>query len=254
MNVVLIGSGNVAWNLGRLLKKAKHEVLQVISTNGATATELAYVLDTESTTYWSILNSDADIYLVAVNDNALPDVASRLRLKKGLVLHTSGTVPVSVFSASSPKYGVLYPLQSLLAGAKEVPEIPFLVEGNNEAVTAEIVQFARTLSQDVKTAGTEQRQKMHVAAVLVNNFTNYLLIEAENWCVKNQLDFKQLLPLLRETASRVRGNDTASLQTGPAVRNDTATIELHRKLLNGEPELLELYNYITNRIIDLKLK
>jgi predicted short-subunit dehydrogenase-like oxidoreductase (DUF2520 family) len=253
MNVVLIGSGNVAWNLGRLIKKARHEVLQVVSTNSTTATELAYVLDTESTTYWSILNPDADIYLVAVNDNALPDVAAQLRLKKGLVLHTSGTAPISVFSASSSKYGVLYPLQSLLAGSKEVPIIPFLAEGNNEAVTAEIVQFAHTLAHDVKIAATEQRQKMHLAAVLVNNFTNYLLVEAENWCVKNGLDFKQLLPLLKETATRVKGNDTASLQTGPAVRNDTVTIELHRQLLTGEPKLLDLYNYITGRILDKKL-
>lgn len=248
MNVVIIGSGNVAWNLGQLVKRSGHQIMQVMARNSTTGSELAYLLDTESSTYWSVVKTDADIYLVTVNDDSLSEVAGKLKLTKGLVLHTSGTAPLSVLNQMAPKYGVLYPLQSLRTGAKEVPEIPFLVEGNNEQTTAEILAFAHTLSPSTKPVTTEQRQKMHVAAVFANNFTNYLFIQAEQWCVKNGLDFKQLLPLVRETALRLSGDSAANLQTGPAIRNDATTMELHRGLLAGEPELLELYNYFTKAI------
>lgn len=257
MNVVLIGSGNVAWNLGRLVKQPGHDIVQIMARNGKTGTELAYELDTESASYWSILKRDADIYIICVNDDALPEVArelGELKLKKGLVLHTSGTVPVDVLRGSSSKYGVLYPLQSLRYGAKDLPEIPFLVEGKDEDTTVAIKSFAHTLTANIKAVSTEQRQKMHLAAVLVNNFANFLFIQAEEWCIKNNLDFRQLIPLIRETGLRMDAGNPKGLQTGPAIRNDVTTIDLHRKLLADDPELLGLYDRFTKGIMMMREK
>lgn len=257
MNVALIGSGNVAWNIGRLVKASGHAVVQVMARNARTGTELAYELDTESANYWSILKRDADIYIICVSDGALPEVArelAELKLKKGLVLHTSGTVPMELLRSASAKYGVLYPLQSLRFGAKNLPEIPFLVEGNNGENTAAIKAFAHTLTENIQAVSTEQRQKMHIAAVLVNNFANYLFIQAEEWCIKNNLEFKQLIPLIRETGLRMEAGNPKALQTGPAIRNDTTTIDLHRKLLADDPELLGLYDRFTKGIMMMREK
>lgn len=257
MNVVLIGSGNVAWNLGRLIKQCGHEILQVMTRNGKSGTELAYELDTESSMYWSVLKRDADVYIICVDDDSLPDVVTELtelKLKKGLFLHTSGTVPVDALKGTSSKYGVLYPLQSLRFGAKDLPEIPFLVEGGDDHTTAAVKSFAYTLTNNIQAVTTEQRQKMHIAAVLVNNFTNYLFIQAEEWCIKNNLEFKQLIPLIRETGLRMDAGNPKGLQTGPAIRNDVTTIDLHRKLLADDPELLGMYDRFTKGILMMREK
>lgn len=257
MNVVLIGSGNVAWNIGRLVKLSGHDVVQVIARNAKTGTELAYALDTESANYWSILKKDADVYIICVNDDALPEAVMELtemKVKKGLVLHTSGTVPVEALRGTSSKYGVLYPLQSLRYGAKDLPEIPFLVEGKDEATAAIVKSFAYTLTDNIQAVTTEQRQKMHIAAVLVNNFANYLFIQAEEWCIKNKLEFKQLIPLIRETGLRMDAGNPKGLQTGPAIRNDVTTIDLHRKLLADDPELLGMYDRFTKGIMMMREK
>ena len=247
--VVLLGSGNVAWNLGILVKRAGHEVLQVYSRNAATATELAYELDTESTNYLTVLKKDADIYIIAVNDDALPQLAEELRVNRGVVVHTSGAVPLSVIAPCAAKTGVMYPLQSLRYGVKEIPGISFLVEGNTETVTREIQAFTESLSPQVRHNTAEQRLQMHLAAVLVNNFPNYLYILAERWCKQNGLDFQQLLPLIKETAQRLETGSPNNFQTGPAARKDRSTIAQHRKMLENDAQLLGFYNYFTEEIL-----
>lgn len=251
--VVLIGSGNVAWNLGKLVKQCGYEVIQVYSRNAATATELAYELDTESTNYLSIMKKDADIYIIAVNDDALPELAEELRVNKGLVVHTSGAAPVQVIEQCAAKTGVLYPLQSLRYGVKEVPAISFMVEGCNDAVSAEIQSFAETLSPRVQQNGGEQRLQMHVAAVFVNNFPNYLYTLTENWCKTNGLSFQQLVPLIKETANRLETGSPKDLQTGPAARKDHTTIAQHRKLLEGDARMMGFYNYFTEAMLNGKV-
>jgi predicted short-subunit dehydrogenase-like oxidoreductase (DUF2520 family) len=249
MNIVLIGSGNVAWNLGKLLKQKGHNFAQVLSTNATTASELAYELDTESSNYWTMLNRLADLYIVAVPDNALPEVCGRLRLGSRLVVHTSGAVPMHILKECSENYGLLYPLQSLKRGVATLPEIPLLVDGSSETVKVTLQQLAQQLSPRVALTTDEQRLKMHVAAVLVNNFTNHLYVLAQQWCQKNGLDFTQLHPLITETAQKLTGANAAALQTGPAVRNDTDTIARHKALLKDEPQLLKVYEVMTESIM-----
>jgi predicted short-subunit dehydrogenase-like oxidoreductase (DUF2520 family) len=248
MNIVIIGSGNVAWNLGKLLKQRGHTIAQVLSTNAATASQLAYELDTESTNYWTMLRPGADLYLIAVKDDALPDVCGRLRAGKALVVHTSGAVPMSVLQPCSENYGLLYPLQSLKHGVSTLPEIPFMVDGCNPAVRNTLFNLAQTLGPQVTLASDAQRIEMHIAAVFVNNFTNHLYTLAEGWCRQNGLDFKQLYPLILETAQRIKDTSPAQLQTGPAARNDKETIASHVALLKAHPQLLAVYEVMTESI------
>ena len=129
-----------------------------------------------------------------------------------------------------------------------MPEIPFLVDANTADNITLLKDFAETLSSKVQVASDGQRKKIHLAAVLVNNFNNHLYALAEKFCADEKADFKLLYPLIRETVERMENFSPADLQTGPAVRGDEETIEMHLQLLKGYPQLMKLYEILTNSI------
>jgi len=212
------------------------------------AEELADLLQATATTDLTQPDATADLYVIAVSDAAIASVASNLQLDKKLVVHTAGSVSKDVLSVCSKNYGVLYPLQSLRSELNELPEIPFLVDGNTGDDLALITEFAGTISSQVQQAGDEQRLKLHVAAVIVSNFTNHLYALAKAYCLHEQLDFTLLLPLITAVADRLHDHEPATVQTGPAVRNDEATIQKHLELLQQHPALKALYASFTESI------
>ncbi len=254
MKIVLIGSGNVAWNIGKLCVQHNHEVVQIISRNASTASALAYELNTESSNYFSVINKEADIYIICVNDDAIPSIALELNGINKLVVHTSGALSADVLQACSSIYGVLYPLQSLVSNATKVPTIPFLVQGNNRTTTTLIETFALSLSNKVQVVTNEEKVNFHLSAVLVNNFTNHLYTLANNWCLKNKIDFSMLLPIIEQTATRIKTQTPQALQTGPAIRGDKQTIAKHIELLQNEAYLTELYALLTKGIESINKK
>lgn len=248
MRTVIIGSGNVATVLGKKFIQSGHEVVEVCGRNHAAVQELAGKLNVPYTTDFSCINLSADLFVVAIADDAIPQVVSFLPLDKKLVVHTAGSVSMEVLKNCSRNYGILYPLQSLRKEIEEIPAIPFLVDGNTPDDLAVISEFAATLSPMVQQAGDEQRLKIHLAAVMVSNFTNHLYTLAEKYCKQEKMDFKLLLPLISAIAERVRHFEPASVQTGPALRHDEKTIHKHLELLKDHPQLKEFYALFTSSI------
>ena len=249
MRIVIIGSGNVASVLGRLFIKNNHEVVQVVSRNKVHAKILADELKCPFTDNTGIIDTSAALYLVAVSDGALFDLNNNIHLGKSLILHTAGSVTKDVLKNISVNYGVLYPLQSLRKEKEYDGEIPFLVDGNTEETKTLIEDFAKTLSANVTKATDDERLKLHVAAVVVSNFTNHLYALAEDFCNKENIDFKLLAPLIKETAERVQTISPATAQTGPAARNDIFTLDKHLQLLSKHPRLKYIYLKLTDSIM-----
>ena len=249
MRVVIIGSGNVATVLGRLLKRKGHEIVQVISRNGDHAKILADELQCPFSDNNNAVDMDAGVYLVAVNDGALYELNNSFHLGRKLIVHTAGSVPKDILQNISLNYGVLYPLQSLRKEMDYPADIPFLIDGNTEETMTLIGDFAQTISGTVAKAGDEERLKLHVAAVVVSNFTNHLYALAEDFCTKENIDFKLLAPLIKETAQRVETHAPASVQTGPALRNDVFTLDKHLRLLSNHPRLKYIYLKLTDSIM-----
>jgi predicted short-subunit dehydrogenase-like oxidoreductase (DUF2520 family) len=253
MNIVIIGSGNVAAVLGRRFRAAGHPILQVISRNAAAASALAYEWDTESANYMSLLNKNADVYIIAVPDHAVAEVARGLKLPGKVVAHTAGSVDKEALKDVTEHYGVFYPLQSLRKETGRLPDIPVFFEGSDEKAGKLLESLAHSISfEQVTPAGSMDRLKLHVAAVVVSNFTNHLYMLAEAYCKKEGLDFSQLLPLIRETASRIQDISPQQAQTGPAVRHDQETIQKHIGLLKDHPQLKNIYLLMTESIQQFK--
>jgi len=249
MKVVIIGSGNVASVLGRLCKQRGHEVVQVVSRHAAHAKLLADELGCSYADYNEKLNDSAGLYILTVADTALQELNRNISLGSKLILHTAGSVTKDVLKDISLNYGVLYPLQSLRKEMEYQTDIPFLIDGNSAETLTLVEDFARTLSPNVTKTTDEERLKLHVAAVVVSNFTNHLYAIAEDFCKKENIDFALLAPLIKETAERVVRFSPAAVQTGPAVRNDIITIDKHLRILANHPQLKYMYIKLTDSIM-----
>jgi len=250
MKIVLIGSGNVATTLGRLIQRNNHKVIQVTSRNIVHAKILGDELQCEYTDYNGELNKTADLYIIAVSDTALNECVHHYNIHDKLIVHTAGSVSKEVLKNVSYNYGVLYPLQSLRKEVENIPDIPFLIDGNNEWVVKQLHDFALTLSPSVQVVGDEDRLKLHAAAVIVSNFTNHLYAIAEDFCMHEHINFDLLKPLIVETAARIKNQSPGAVQTGPAVRKDINTLDKHLRLLSNYPKLKTTYLRLTDSIMN----
>lgn len=251
MRVVIIGAGNVATVFGRLMIKANHEIIQVVSRNIVNARSLASELGCSFADDPKILDISADIYVVAMADAALNGIHESYSLGDKLIVHTAGAISKDILKMVSINYGVMYPLQSLRKENLELhQDIPLLIDGNSENAILMIEKFALTISSMVTKVNDEQRLKLHVAAVIVSNFTNYMYALAADYCNIEGLDFKMLQPLIEETAWRLRHHLPGEMQTGPAIRKDTTTLNKHLRILSQHPGLRKIYLRITDSIMN----
>lgn len=248
MQIAFIGAGNTATVLGRVITQAGHHVTGIYSRTADSARQLAAELNAQ---YFGIIENitqDAELYIIAVPDDNIAPTADALQLPGKIVVHTSGSVSKEVLRNISGKYGVLYPLQSLRKEALHQPVIPLLIDGSDEEVMGRVRMLATTMSPVVERAGDQERLKLHLAAVMVSNFTNHLYSLAEDFCRKENVPFKALVPLIQEVAGRTADYSPSAMQTGPAVRNDLLTIEKHLQLLGAYPLQKKLYELITGSI------
>lgn len=253
MDIVIIGSGNVAAVLGRKFRAAGHKIVQIAGRNASAASALAYEWDTVSTNYLSAINRNAEVYIIAVTDEAIGDVIREMKLPGKVVAHTAASVPKEILKNVTEHYGVFYPMQSLRKDMKKLPDMPVFFDGSDDLTKKKLKILASSVSEDkVTEAGDDARLKLHAAAVVVSNFTNHLYTLAEEYCRQEGLDFKLLLPLIEETALRIKDISPKEAQTGPAIRHDSVTIQKHLELLKNHPQLKNIYILLTESIQQTK--
>lgn len=254
MNVVILGSGNTATVLCEVISKAGHKIVQIASRNEQNAKILAGLYSAVGSGLEVSQFVAADIYIMALQDVALDHIEKFPGLKNKLVVHTAGAIPIDALRNISTTYGVLYPLQTLSKNSNHIPEIPFLVDGNNAQTLYTIKDFAKTLSDKVQHANDKERLNYHVAAVFVSNFTNHLYALAEMFCKKSGLDWSSLFPLMDESTKRAQEISPFLSQTGPALRDDIFTLNRHLQALSSHPDMKYIYLKLSESIIKLHRK
>lgn len=248
MRIVMIGTGNTATVLGRLMKARGHDLLQVYGRSGMASSELAKTLAASPITSLQAIATDADLYVIAISDDAIAGVSSQLSVENRLIVHTAGAVSIEALASASRNYGVLYPYQSLRKEMGEELVIPFLVDGNTNEDLTLLEDFARTLSPQVAKANDQQRMGYHLAAVVTNNFSNHLYTLVYDFCVERGLSFSLLQPMVAQLSQRLATYPPSRLQTGPAIRGDRSTINSHLQLLEGNNDLKAVYEIFTRAI------
>jgi predicted short-subunit dehydrogenase-like oxidoreductase (DUF2520 family) len=249
MRISILGAGNVATNLALAFKKAGHTIVEIYNRSDDAGQELARTVAASFTSDIQRLQ-DADIYIIAVKDDAIEERAGQLRVNNRIVAHTSGTKTIRLLAGSSSAFGIFYPLQTMKKSSKvDFRNVPLLIEGNNEYTANALSELARSISQNVHLVDEEQRQWIHVAAVFANNFTNHLFAQSEKILVSHGLSFEILKPLILSFVQNLQTHSPAELQTGPAIRGDRNTIDQHLHLLSNDQHLRSIYETLTNSIM-----
>ncbi|MEN8123982.1 MAG: DUF2520 domain-containing protein [Bacteroidota bacterium] len=245
IKTVLIGSGNVAFHLSKAFRGSSQiDLIQ------------RYSRDHKNDQYFdsTILKTNninnlepADIYVIAINDDAISTFSKQLTFNDGLVVHTSGSKPLNSLQCKANK-GVFYPLQSF---SKEhelnYNKIPICIETENKNDMQLLKSFANSISNYVYEINSQQREKLHIAAVFANNFSNHMFKLANDICIENNFSFEILKPLIFETTQKLNDLSPYDAQTGPAQRNDIEVIKKQLQQLDNNKK--EIYNLVTKSII-----
>jgi len=249
LSCVLIGAGNLATCLGAELNRKGFEIRQVYSRTRQSATRLASELNTSWTNDPGQVTGDCDFYTVALKDDAVSEVLPSIDFGNRLLIHCSGSLPLSVLEEFSTNRGVVYPLQTFSKNRTvNFSEIPLFIEANSENNLERVRFIARQLSGKVIEANSEERKILHIAAVFSCNFVNHLYALSESLLINNGFDFEILKPLIKETTDKIQDFSPAEVQTGPAVRYDWSVIGKHLEVLSGNKELAGLYKSISESI------
>jgi predicted short-subunit dehydrogenase-like oxidoreductase (DUF2520 family) len=231
IEIVILGSGNVAFHLCKAMQSSdKVEVKQVYGRTKRSLSSIPIEIDT--TTSLSDLKS-SHVYIIAISDDAIKEFSKQLPIKDGLVVHTSGSVPMSDIDDKNRK-GVFYPLQTFSKDRElNFRTIPICLEAEQNEDLKILKEVGYALSDRVEIIDSQKRATLHLAAVFVNNFVNHLYTIGHNLLDDESLSFDLLKPLIKETANKIDSISPSEAQTGPAIRNDRKTIENHLHLLQN---------------------
>jgi predicted short-subunit dehydrogenase-like oxidoreductase (DUF2520 family) len=245
ISVVLLGAGNVATHLFKaFIASDKIEVKQWY--NRSLKAISKYKPKVEITDDISTL-VEADLYILAVSDDAIEDLSKQLLFTDRLVVHTSGSTSLYAVDMKH-KRGVFYPLQTFSKAAEvDFANVPICVEALKKADLPILKQVAKAIGSESHKVNSDQRQALHLAAVFVNNFTNQLYRMAQEITEMNGAEFDILKPLIKETANKIETLSPYLAQTGPALRNDKKTIKRHLKQLESEQHKA-VYELLTKSI------
>jgi predicted short-subunit dehydrogenase-like oxidoreductase (DUF2520 family) len=254
MNVSIIGSGNLAWHLAPALDNVGFVVKEVYSRNPQHAEQLTsrlYQAEVKATLDFSTSNSS--LFIIAVSDNAIKNIAQEIILPDDAVLvHTSGSQPLNEleFSATD-NIGVFYPLQTFSKQKKiDFKNTPIFIESNNEDTEEVLMLTCKSISDQVRKIASGERKALHVAAVFASNFTNHMLTISNGIMQQNGLDYEWLKPLILETIQKSLGLNPENAQTGPAKRGDLEILDKHLEFLKEDEAVAEIYKIVSQHIVD----
>lgn len=252
--VSFAGSGNLAWHLAPALDNVGYSVREVYSRNPKQASLLVkrlYEAEVKSSLDFS--TSSSRIFILAVSDDAIEDVAREIILPEDAILvHTSGNQPLNRLGyAGTPNIGVFYPVQTFSKNRKvKFEEIPICIETEDKAVERELKAMAKAISKHVHVLDVHGRKALHVAVVFAASFTNHMLQISKEIMHQNKLDFELLRPLIAESLNKSLAVGPERTQTGPARKGDFELLDKDMEFLQRDPSLAHVYRVISQHIID----
>lgn len=231
-SVVLIGSGNVAYHFARMFYENNITLSQICGRNHKAVQEISNQFKIEYCTDIQQVQK-ADLYIICVSDDYIREISMQIPYKDALVTHTAGSISINEISAK--RKGVLYPLQTFSKSRiLKYNQIPFFIEASNQNDEKILKNICHKISNNVHTLSSEQRTKLHLAAIWVNNYTNFNNIIAQEILNEVNISLDVMKPLCNETFEKLQTENPIQTQTGPAKRNDISIFKKHKALINND--------------------
>jgi predicted short-subunit dehydrogenase-like oxidoreductase (DUF2520 family) len=255
MKITIIGTGNVAFHLTKRFKETGFRINEIVGRNPELGEKIASLGSSKFQKNFNKIKTDSDLYILAVSDSAIANVAEQLvpKIDNQLVVHTSGSIPSAILQPFFKHFGSFYPLQTFsLNSQPDFEKIPIFINATPpQYFTSFLKEIALKISPNIYELSDEKRVVLHIAAIFVNNFTNHLFSIGEKILQTESLPFDVLKPLIAETVNKIREHSPDTMQTGPARRNDRVTIEKHMQYLAeyAPAEYWGLYKILTENII-----
>jgi predicted short-subunit dehydrogenase-like oxidoreductase (DUF2520 family) len=261
MNISIIGTGNMAWHLARVFEKQEIRINEIYGREISKAIILADDLyDAQATDELDFSESESDVFIICVSDDAIEEVCSKIILPENATLvHTSGSRPMEVIIKTLEIYhdlkvnaGVFYPIMTFTKGRNlDFDEIPICIEAENSETQDKLVELGKTISREIYLLNSSERATLHLSAVFSCNFTNHLLALSKAILEAEELDFELLKPLITETFKKaMAANHPADVQTGPAIRRDEEVLKKQTDYLADDEDLARVYKVISSSIQD----
>lgn len=258
MKLSIVGAGNVATHLVPNLLRAGHDIVCIYSRTMDSAVALGEVVaEARGAGSLPLLTCDlqrlmpADAYIIAVKDDAIASIVNHWpqQCRGGVVVHTAGTIPMSVLFPLAGHIGVLYPMQTFSKHKTlDLSKISVFIESNDKVSEKVVKTLAESLSDKVTTLSSADRRHLHLAAVFACNFSNHLVALAYRILERHHISPQCLLPLLDETVEKMHHLHPLDGQTGPARRHDHEVMTAHLETLSSDPELQHIYRMLSDSI------
>ena len=243
-SIGIVGTGKAAHFFSGLFNSHNIPIQFIAGRNQQSGMSLASKVNS---VYYSLEQDlpQCDLILLAVKDDALPEIADIIVDSEAVFAHCAGSVSIDVLRKFK-RNAVIYPLQSLSDNTNPA-EVPLLIEGNSSEVESLLISTMQTLGMNHRLVNSEKRLHYHLAAVFANNFSNAILTATSEVGKMYQLEFELLKPLISATYRKVLdGADPKAVQTGPAVRGDMKTMDKHLQMLEHRSDLKLLYKAISS--------
>jgi len=251
MQVVILGSGNMANAILTSCLNTDVEIVGLFSKTEANKMAIVNKFKINGYTNFDEIPTNADLYLLCVNDDAIHEVVNNLPFVEGLVVHCSGLKPITALNKQTNQ-GVFWPIESInKTSFVNFKNTPICIEANSEENYRILEAFADRLSKNVQKINSEERQYLHLAATITNNFSNHLIALAKQELDLHQLDYTILKHLLTNAINNSFNFEPSKIQTGPAIRNDVSTMQKHISLLQN-PNTKNLYELLSKSIFEFK--
>jgi predicted short-subunit dehydrogenase-like oxidoreductase (DUF2520 family) len=259
MNIGIIGAGKVGTTLAIAFKKAGFNVF--IASRSIQSAEKAAAISGGISTSIQRCAEQSDVIFLSVPDSEIENVSKNIKnavSKEKIVAHLSGVLPSSILEFLNARTCSVHPLKPFadpLLSVKALSETLFAVEGDETAVN-EIEKIIQKINGTLIKIKTANKPIYHLAAVITANYTVTLFNLSENLLRSigfNEIEAKNaLLSLLQGVLNNIKEKGSTQALTGPILRGDIKTIQLHLKNIN-DPLLKNIYKslaFATLKIVE----
>ncbi len=244
--ISIIGSGNVAWAIGKRLQSKKCNIHEVYSRNTETGKDLSKELNADFIDNVKEMDPLVEIFIVAVNDDAIKSIARKIPNTRSLIIHCSGSTPLSALPQMNR--AVIWPLRSIAKGQRMTwKDLNMVMEADTDLASIKALDLIQTLGSKAVRMDSKERKTAHLVAVILNNFSNHLLHMADVLCDERGMDRRIFQDLMAHTLQY--SGPAIDSQTGPAAREDMKVMERQMRLLNKHPHFKDVYQVISESIM-----
>jgi predicted short-subunit dehydrogenase-like oxidoreductase (DUF2520 family) len=243
-----VGAGNISHHLLPVFLREGMNIRWIHSRNPAKASRL--VEDNGLLFSADPNEAEVDLVILAVPDSAVVELSARWKNTAKALVHTSGSLPVSLLAGGSAHAGLFYPLQTFsekISGI-EIGEIPLFIEADDELLKERLIRLCQCMGGPVFQLSGDERVRVHLAAVFAANFVTHMLSVSNELLEEYRINPAVVHPLLKETIRKAMILGPKAGQTGPALRNDIQTMNLHLEQLKDKPHWEKIYRFVSDSI------